>query len=162
MAAKTGTYTLISSQTVGTSSASVTFSSIPQTYTDLVAIVTPTQGGDLWFQLNADTSGAATTYSSTWLYGSTPGSTRDSNTFKIYMNWSSNAGNYLGIIQFLDYANTTTYKTALVRNGMNGASVDAGVGLWRNTAAINTITFKGTNNYGVGSIIKLYGIEAAK
>ena len=155
------TYTQIASTTVGTSTASVVFSSIPATYTDLVAIVTPTQGGDLWFQLNTDTSGASTNYSSTWLYGSTPGSTRDTNTYRIYMNWSSNAGNYLGIIQLNNYSNTTTYKTALIRNGMNGASVDMGVGLWRNTAAIDTITFKGTNNYGVGSTISLYGIKAA-
>jgi hypothetical protein len=155
------TYSQIFSTTVGTSTSSVVFSDIPQIYTDLVAIVTPTQGGDLWFQLNTDTSGSSTNYSSTWIYGSTPGSTRDSNTYRIYMNWSSNGGNYVGIIHFNNYSNTTTNKTALIRNGMNGASVDFGVGLWRNTAAINTITFKGTNNYGVGSILSLYGIKAA-
>jgi hypothetical protein len=155
------TYSQIFSTTVGTSTSSVVFSNIPQIYTDLVAIVTPTQSGDLWFQLNTDTSGASTNYSSTWIYGSTPGSTRDSNAYRIYMNWSSNGGNYVGIIHFNNYSNTTTNKTALIRNGMNGASVDFGVGLWRNTAAIDTITFKGTNNYGVGSILSLYGIKAA-
>ena len=157
MAAKTGTYTLISSQTVATSSASVTFSSIPQTYTDLIAIVTPTQGSDLYVRFNSD---SATNYSSTWIYGSTPGSTRASNTSSININWSSNNGNYLGIIQINDYSNATTYKAALIKNGINGGGMDVGVGLWRNTAAINTLTFTGVNNYGVGSIIKLYGIEA--
>lgn len=152
------TYDKIATTTVGSSTATVTFSSIPATYTDIVAIVTPTQGGDLWLQYNGDT---ATNYSSTWLYGSTPGSTRVANQSNININWSSNAGNYTGIINIQNYANTNVYKTCVIRNGMNGASVDMGVGLWRSTAAINSISFKGTNNYGVGSILTLYGIKAA-
>ena len=152
------TYEKIATTTVSVSTSTVTFSSIPSTYTDIIAIVTPTQGGDLWLQFNGDT---ATNYSSTWLYGSTPGSTRATNQTNININWSSNAGNYLGIIQINNYSNSTTNKTCLIRNGMNGASVDMGAGLWRSTAAINSISFKGTNNYGVGSILTLYGIKAA-
>ena len=67
----------------------------------------------------------------------------------------------MGIINFNDYANTTTFKTFLARFGQAATDTDLTVNLWRNTAAINTILFQGTLGYlGNGSTFKLYGIEA--
>ena len=65
------TYTPIATQTLGSSAASVTFSSIPGTYTDLMLISFAqgqASGGDnrLVLQFNGDT---ATNYSSTYLIG---------------------------------------------------------------------------------------------
>ena len=153
------TYEKIATTTLASTTATVTFSSIPATYTDLVAVVYATQGGDVYFQLNSDTG---SNYSNTFIYNSTSfGSVRTSNDTKLYLNWSSNSGNYNGILNFNNYSNTTTYKNYLVQDNINGASNDLGVGLWRNTAAINRIDFKGANSYGVGSTFTLYGIKAA-
>ena len=38
MAAKTGTYSLIASTTLASATGTVTFSSVPQTYTDLIVV----------------------------------------------------------------------------------------------------------------------------
>jgi len=153
------TYEKIATSTLGSSTATVTFSSIPSTYTDLVIVVYATQGGDVFFQLNGDTG---SNYSNTYIYNSTSlGSVRTSNDTKIYINWSSNGGNYTGTLNVMNYSNATTFKTTLIKDNINGASVDLGVGLWRNTAAVNSISFKGASSYGVGSSFTLYGIKAA-
>jgi hypothetical protein len=54
-------------------------------------------------------------------------------------------------------------KTTLARWNSATVEVGAGVGLWRNTAAINSILFKGyaTAKYKTGSTFTLYGIKAA-
>ena len=64
----------------------------------------------------------------------------------------------------MNYANTTTYKTVLSRDALNNASdgaVEAFVGLWRSTSAINTIQIKpDSGNFNTGTF-SLYGILAA-
>ena len=80
---------LISSQTLGSSAASVTFSSIPATYTDLVLKVSvrsdvAATADTLFMQFNSITSG----YSETNLYANsanTPGSTNGSSLSKLHM-----------------------------------------------------------------------------
>ena len=158
MAAKTGTYTLIASNTLG-SAGTVTFSSIPQTYTDLIIVVnvaatqSPVNGG---LRFNND---SGTNYSSTRITGdgSSATSTRDSNDDVLRTGVVST--NSAVISHIFDYANTTTYKTVLSRAGGSGDRVASFVGLWRNTAAITTVAV--TNlNYPAGTTFKLYGIEA--
>jgi hypothetical protein len=65
----------------------------------------------------------------------------------------------------MNYSNTTTYKTALNRSNQAAGGVDATVGLWRSTAAIDTIRFyantNGSQNFLTGSTFTLYGIAAA-
>ena len=66
------------------------------------------------------------------------------------------------IFQIQNYANTTTYKTVLVRSALPATEVVAGVGLWRSTSAINVIKFTCTAGYyESGSTFTLYGILAA-
>ena len=63
------TYTPIATQTLGSAAASVTFSSIPQGYTDLVVVIgsaTFSANSSLYFQYNGDTGA---NYSSTRLTG---------------------------------------------------------------------------------------------
>jgi len=62
----------------------------------------------------------------------------------------------------MNYSNTTTNKTVIGRH--NGASGPvASVGLWRNTAAINSIRISNSSavNFTIGSTFSLYGIKAA-
>jgi len=62
------TYTPIATQTLSTSAASVTFSSISGAYTDLVLIINAASSAqkDIDIRFNSDTAG---NYSNTWMAG---------------------------------------------------------------------------------------------
>lgn len=168
------TYTPIATTTLGSSAASVTFSSIAGTYTDLYVMCNgqnATQNGwEAAITFNGDTG---SNYSYTYLggNGSTTSSGRVSNAAYIITttlgSWSTNSG-ILGIYSFsvMDYANTTTYKTTLNRAGVTNATyngTDAVVGLWRNTNAITsiTLTVRNSGTFASGSTFTLYGITEA-
>lgn len=165
------TYTPIARQTLSTTASSITFSSIPSGYTDLVLVCQiqqVTDGEDVAIQVNSDTG---TNYSRTYLCGdgSTAHSGRDSSYASIRIDHHAtpptSSSFSVNIINFENYANTTTYKTILARS--NSASTYAGtvgaVGLWRNTNAITSITVFCTtsSNMKTGSTFTLYGIAAA-
>lgn len=169
MAAKTGTYTLIASQTVsGGSTGTVTFSSIPQTYTDLVVVTNFGLGGAarLYLRFNGDTTSI---YSDTWGTGegatAYSGNDTNQNAMTVGGAWNgcSTSLTASAVISIMDYANTSTFKSVLSRlaNEKGGSgSVDAVVGLWRSTSAITSVNVVGGNVFLSGSTIKLYGIEA--
>lgn len=159
------TYTQIASTTLGSAS-SVTFSSISSAYTDLrIVIVGAVNTGlqNLTCQFNGDT---ATNYSRTFLSGngSSAGSGRESTfaniTLDRYGYFSSSTTNML--VDVMNYSNATTYKTLLSRSNNASEGTGAVVGLWRNTAAINSIllTLSGST-WTTGSVASLYGITAA-
>jgi hypothetical protein len=69
------------------------------------------------------------------------------------------------IIQILDYASTSKYKTVRILNGydFNGSgNIEFESGLWQSTAAINRITFTPfAANYNSNAQVALYGIKGA-
>jgi hypothetical protein len=162
------TYVAIATNTLASATATVTFSSIPSTYTDLVIVTSPlrvtTGAEELVMQFNGDT---ATNYSSTILYGSgsAAGSTRTSSQTYAYLNYYSNVSQTqsVQIYSIMNYANTTTYKTVIGRANTADSGVDAAVALWRSTAAITSVAIKlkNGNNFNTGSVFSLYGIAAA-
>ena len=163
---KTATYSLIESQTLGSAQVSVTFSSIPATFTDLILVFNGAGNSDINVDLrfNGDTG---SNYSNTALGGqnTSAASTRNNNQTAMRMNFQGylrNAFTSLAIINIMDYSNTTTNKTVLNRYNNGNTGVDANVGLWRNTSAITTVLIKVTdgNTFSVGSTFKLYGIQA--
>lgn len=163
------TYTPIATTTLGSAQPSVTFSSISGSYTDLVLVCNIAQAAgnnSLRFRINNDTG---SNYSDTYLYGNgaTAGSGRDSSQTSglSYATGSTTLEtNY--ILQFMNYSNSTTYKTVLSRSNRASAETGADVNLWRSTSAITRIdlamggTFP-TNNFASGSTFTLYGITAA-
>ena len=156
------TYEPIATNTLSSSAASVTFSSIPGTYTDLVLIFngTGSTGGNFTFQFNGDTS---TNYSATILYGdgSSAGSVRVSSQSSMNIGGVS-TGFTTDIINIMNYSNATTYKTALGRYARPADEVGAKVGLWRSTSAITSIVVGVSGgNFATGSTFTLYGIAAA-
>ena len=61
----------------------------------------------------------------------------------------------------MDYSNTTTYKSTVVRGNNSGYIMGASTSLWRSTTAINSILFfSNGGNFAAGSTFKLYGIQA--
>lgn len=161
------TYENIATTTLGSSQATVSFTSIPGTYTDLVLITnTASQlasGSEhILCQFNSDTG---TNYSATYLYGtgSSAASGRNSNTNGAFIGRHEQTELGTGITHIQNYSNTTTNKTVLSRGGLAGQITIAYVSLWRNTAAITSIDlspFNGTS-FDAGSSFTLYGIKAA-
>ena len=63
-------------------------------------------------------------------------------------------------IHYMNYSNTTTYKTVLCR-GNSSSLTTAVVALIQTTAAISSMTFTAeTGNFVTGSTFSLYGIKA--
>jgi hypothetical protein len=155
------TYTPIATQTLSANTASVTFSSIPQGYTDLVLVIqgTHTSTGNNWIglQYNGDTG---TTYSSTVVRGDGGSVSSSRNTSDNYAGRTiiTSAQQSNAIYQIQNYSNSTTYKTCLARS--NGDEVDMSVGLWRNTAAIATVTIVNIGTtFSSGTTFSIYGIQ---
>jgi len=160
------TYTPIATTTLGSASTSVAFSSIAGTYTDIVAVISATNGSpapSMSVQFNGDTT---SNYSHTFITGdgSSASSSRNStDRALIAYNGTAGANPNTVIVNFMNYANTTTFKTFLSRASNSTYGTDAVVGLWRKTPeAITTITFlTGTTGFAIGSRFTLYGIQAA-
>jgi hypothetical protein len=163
----TNTYVALDTQTLSSSATSVTFSSIPQGYTDLVLVCSvrvTSATDDFNIQFNGENTG--TNYSFTQLTGTgsaaSSGRASNSNQFRLadYMPNSTLYGTIISHIQ--NYSNTTTYKTVLSRWGAADNATGANVGTWRNTAAITSIRLaEGSNlNLIAGSTFTLYGIAA--
>ena len=158
------TYEPIATTTLGSATLTVTFSSIPSTYTDLVIAATglTTLGTTLTMRFNGDT---ATNYSDTHLYGHASGvngSGRNTSSNQMFLfNWYNDSQG-TGLINIQNYANTTTNKTVIMRGGQAGYNVWATVGLWRNTSAINSVAvIADATAFEIGATFTLYGIAAA-
>jgi hypothetical protein len=164
------TYEPIATTTLGSAAASITFSSIAATYTDLKVVLissTATAGNTVnYLRFNSDTG---TNYSSTWLTGdgATVGSSTE--TGATFIRGGENANNTDTGLSFIthdvfSYAGST-YKTALVTNSRdnNGSgSTYRIVGLWRSTSAITSLTIASSaGNYKTGTTATLYGIKNA-
>lgn len=171
------TYEPIASTTLSTNTASITFSSIPSTYTDLIIAgqIRSARTGEITdqytFVFNSDTG---SNYSSTTLYDNdeaSPKVTRSGNASNIGLtrcpgpNGTANAfGTVLANIQ--NYSNSTTFKSILTRWGSQGDATFYFLGetvtLWRNTNAITSIEVKSVSsvNLATGTSLTLYGIKA--
>jgi hypothetical protein len=160
------TYEPIATTTLTSSSTNVTFSNIPQTYTDLVVVINSycisATALDVAWRANSD---SGNNYSGTRLLSdSSPYTDRSSNTnvgnvVAVWNDWSTVTAH------FMNYSNTTTYKTALFRSAAKGFAVYAGVTFWRSTSAISSLSFiqpgGQSGQYASGSTFTLYGIKAA-
>jgi len=169
------TYTLIASNTVGAGgAASITFSSIAATYTDLL-IKLSGRGTDAaarvvpYFRFN----GSSSSYSAIRLYGqdsSTTGSAaNEGGTTAIYSNRMPAAGatsNTFGNLEFYipNYAGSnyksSSSESATENNSSTSWNLSMVAGLWSNTAAITSITITpDAGNFAQYSTAYLYGIK---
>ncbi len=161
---------------------SISFSSIPSTFTHLQL---------RFFAKDNLTSGNVNNYARFLLNGDGGTNYTDHSLFNNYqtttvtaLGFTNENGMYQGdyptsqsgvvanafgvyIIDILDYANTSKYKTTkfLIGSDQNGqGSVRLGSGLWQNTAAVNSITIfpiNGATVFTQYSRADLYGITTA-
>jgi hypothetical protein len=165
------TYEPISTTTLGSAQTTVSFSSIPATYTDLVLIMMHKSSGiassiNGYMRFNSD---SGSNYSNTQMLGvGAAQSQRASGATAIV--WPFDETEWL-VTRFniMNYANTTTFKTTIFRQDAGTYGTAAVVGLWRSTSAINAISLTASDNQGggtadqfvIGSTFTLYGITAA-
>jgi hypothetical protein len=160
------TYEPITTQTLGSNQSTITLSSIPATYTDLIIVANgaTTSGGSMFARFNGD---GGTNYSTSYLFGAGSGSgtsgriTNSSSGIAGSRNGIGSQGG--GIMQINNYSNATTYKTMLSRQFGSAQIVWLSIGLWRSTSAITSISFtdESGGSFTTGFTITLYGIKAA-
>jgi hypothetical protein len=156
---------LIESKTLSTAAASIEFTSIPVTYTDLVILGsarnTATSADTLLFSLN----GSSTGFTARFLQGN--GASASSSTidrFAANAVGGSETSNTFSNFQIYipNYAGSTnkSYSTDTVsENNSTTAFQTLIAGLWSNTAAITSLTLTtGSGNLAIGTTISLYGI----
>lgn len=160
------THTLIASQTASGSTSTITFSSIPSTYTDVKLIANirdanTTVGDNLIIRFNSDST---TNYS--YVSISSSGATASSAT-------TTNATNLISKIKTaIDIANTFSYFEMYISNYNSTSTkpifiVDAWDNLdiwasqWRGTSGITSITLTNSSasNFVANSTFYLYGIK---
>jgi hypothetical protein len=173
------TYTLISSSVLSTTATSVTFSSIPATYTDLIMkwssrSNSASNGTFGTFRFNGSSS---TNYSTRILYsnGSTVSNDAVSSRDDLFSEFLTNGGASTsstfssGELYFPSYT-SSTYKPVLVdsrteTNASTQAYIGMVAGLWSNTSAITSLTiYSGStaspsDSFVSGSSFYLYGIK---
>jgi hypothetical protein len=170
MPAGVSAYVALANVTLGSSAATVTFSSIGASYRDLVLIAdnSPSSDSNLWLQFNGDTTAAnyrtvtvggngSGTYSATYTSGDgfnaivAPGG-----------GYGSAAGSIVRI-NIMDYSATDKHKTVLIRADKASAGTEALAGRWGSTAAINSIRIMQLNTsrlFAAGTSFALYGIAS--
>lgn len=157
----TPTYILIASQTLGSSASSVTFSSIPATYRDLIIVVTcsDSSGSSVRMRLNSDT-GSNYSYVAMMGNGTTPNSETSSGSSGTIASFAATSATLSTYITHLnDYSATDKHKSWLSRGSNSLRAVEAIAGRWANTAAVNTIQITATS-FDAGSRFYLYGIAS--
>jgi len=165
------TYESIATTTTTSASPAITFSSIPQTFTDLVLVIsvransTPTSFGT-GVRFNSDTG---TNYSRTVLYGSGSSavSFRDTNQTRIFYSSGSTTASQFNLIRvnIMNYTNSSIYKQVATRNDDYSDVTSVSSSVWRSNSAITSITVTpyddNSTGFATGSSFTLYGIKTA-
>ena len=164
-----GDFESIATTTVGAGGQStITFSSIPQTYTHLqlrcfMQLATP---GILGIQVGNNSADTSANYSTHVFDGAGAGAssgagvneTRMGILYPIQAAWTG------AVIDFLDYSNINKYKTvrSFMGQDANGSGYVRFAGAsWRSTSALNTIVLTpSSGNVNQYSSFALYGINA--
>ena len=173
----TNSYESIATVTVGSGgSATVTFSSIPATYTHLQirgigrSLEANTGLDIIYMRFNSD---SGSNYSWHQLFGSGSGVSAAAGTSSSFMRsglltLNSEPADIFGdsVIDILDYANTNKYKTIRSLSGGEYNNTRGGIclfsGSWRNTNAVTTVTLQpSVANFAQYTQFALYGIKGS-
>ena len=168
---------LISRVSLSASAASIEFTSIPQTYQHLQCRIlmrlssgTNTGNVSLYGRFNSD---SGSNYNDHYLYGGNGTVAAGSDLSQTGTWFGEAAGNSVGsnvfaasIVDVLDYASTSKYKTIRSLEGMDQNSAQSYVylvsSLWRSTSAITSLQIvpSGSQTIAQYSTASLFGIKA--
>jgi hypothetical protein len=161
----TPTFTLIASSTVGAGgAASIDFTSIPSTYTDLVVKIS-TRFNSANAAIKIGFNSSTTNLSIRYLYGSGSAASSGSDAqIYAYANSSGSTASTFGnsevyIPNYTSSNNKSVSVDAVTENNATAADMLLGAGLWSNTAAITAIGLVPiSGNFVQYSTAYLYGI----
>jgi hypothetical protein len=164
------TYDNIATTTLSSPTTTFSFTSIPQTYTDLRLVFVgtgDTNGTNVCVRPNNNSSSL---YTRTFMYGTGTSAVSGRQNSNVFWQLSVNDGlrttiSSLRTLDIFNYAGST-FKTALSTENadFNGSgSVLYGVNLFRDTTAITSLTILtgGAQNFNSGTTATLYGIKNA-
>jgi|688.fasta_scaffold1076182_2 hypothetical protein len=167
-------YNLIGTTTVGSGgAASIDFTSIPQTYTDLAVVMSAridggTIYGDVQTSFNSDTTAANYSWRNLTGNGAATSSETSSSgnaRYCLMMAGSGTTSNTFGngVLYIPNYAGST-YKSfssdSCSENNASTSYLRFFANLWSSTSAITSISFSGVgNNFLQYSSASLYGIK---
>jgi hypothetical protein len=165
MPAGVSAYVPLANVTLGSNTSNVTFSSINQTYRDLIFVLQASCTGSsaAGFQINSDGSnnyfmmGIAGWSGDfrTDAYNSQPRVSLTNGTSMSTTVWTN-------IIQFSDYSTSGSHKGGFYRANNTSDRTIASSFRWGSTSAITTVTFQGNNfPFAAGSTFALYGISSS-
>lgn len=167
----TVTYDSLSTLTLSSPQSSITFSGFSSAFTDLRIVFQcspSSSGGEALMRFNGD-NGANYSYLIQNNDGTgTPNGLFSETSSAIPGNVGGNLGTSvrktLYTWDIFNYASTAHWKPVLCTNNLQinnpgNNHMGFGGGIWRNTAAITSITISGAT-YATGSIITLFGIKA--
>ena len=158
----TPTYTPLANVTLGSAATSVTFSSIPATYRDLIVVHSGllTSGGqEIRLRYNGDSGSSYSYVEMTGTGSSATSSTSSSMTYAYGGLVYTTVAN--SIVQIMDYSATDKHKTGLTRSNNSANNVVAFAHRWANTAAITSLELSiGGNLWAAGATFNLYGVIA--
>jgi hypothetical protein len=159
------TYTLIEAKTLASAVSSVTFSSIPQTYTDLKLVCSTRLVSGNFPDLNISFNGSTSNFTNKNILGSgasvtsgtdvrvigfTEGTSQTSSTFtngEVYIpNYTSSNYKSFSADNVTENNATTAYSHLVA-------------GLWSDVSAITSITISAGANFDSASTFYLYGIK---
>jgi hypothetical protein len=173
----TPTYRPLATVTLGATASSVTFSSIPATYRDLILVVTgrstytPDGGESVSLRFNAD---SGSNYPYVRMGGTGSSAFSDSGTLarafvaSIRASESSNTSPGVAVIQIMDYSATDKHKSILGRGASTaGDGAVAHATRWANTAAITSVQVipdrqiqGASSDWASGATFNLFGVIA--
>lgn len=154
----TATYDLIASSILTSQAASVTFSSLPTTFRDLIIVtnaLVPSNQVDANIQFNGDTSN----YTRVFMYQVS--NTKLAGTGTDRQSFAPRTSPGTNIIQIFDYRQTDRHKSTLVRSDETNYITYTQASRWASTAAITSILLSpASGNWNTGATFHLYGVVA--
>jgi hypothetical protein len=158
------TYEAIATNTLSSTTATVTFSSISGAYTDLILttncrIANGVNAYDVRFNSDSGANYAITIMNSSGTAATTSRGTSENQS----MIGVGDTTVQSSVVHINNYSNATTYKPFFVQVANSGSYNRLAVGSWLNTNAITSVTvlILGGAVFSIGSSFTLYGIKAA-
>lgn len=153
------TYTPLSSITLGSTTSTVTFSSIPANYRDLVVVMSGTLTGntDLYCRINGD---SGNNYPVVTLTGTGSSAISFQATPTIGYLHNNNTSSHFNVsFSIFDYSTTDKHKSVISTAGQGGGQFTLSNFRWMSTTAVTSITmFNNGFSYLPGTTFSIYGI----
>lgn len=161
----TPTYTPLANVTLASATSTISFSSIPSTYKDLIFVIniaaTATVLNEVFIRFNGDTG---SNYSYLEAFGAGSGSGGGGSGSRTYnmIGYHGGGVSVITIAQVMDYSATDKHKTTLARNDKTDQGTTMIGCRWANTAAVTSalISNIAPANFPVGTTVALYGVIA--